>query len=101
MNLDDFKAILCRLHPNVYHTQAYQEKDSYVVWHEYGRRMIDGNKFWRIQIDFYTSREYDAAAFEIIEGLRKNDEIAVKEPNISYEKEIQKYRYIILCEVAC
>lgn len=101
MNLDKFKAILCSLHPNVYHTVAYQETESYAVWHEYDRKMINGNKFWRIQIDFYTSIEYDEAAFKIIDGLRDCDEIAVKEPTISYEKDVQKYRYIILCEVAC
>lgn len=100
MKLQEFKKILCSVVDSVHHMQAHKETGNYIVWHEYGKGKVGGNTFWRIQIDYYTTAEYDETADKIIKILNACDEIAAKEPVIDYDSDAKKWRYIIQCEVA-
>jgi hypothetical protein len=103
MTLQEFKDVLLTVTDKVYHLEAWQESEEYMVWQELQPKSQHGDNgrgevVQRVQVELFTKKEFTPTLDKLIEVLEKND-IAFEEPIPDYDSNEKTMRYIIRCEV--
>ena len=104
MTLKEFRNILLVALPGkVFHNEAYQQSDNYLVWYEVGKKSLRADNktaenCHRIAVDYFTKKEYDEfpAELEVIFG---ENEIAYDDVEIMYEEDTNYTHYAWSLEV--
>lgn len=104
MTLREFRDLLLTVTPEVYHLEALEAGEEYIVWSETGGNALaaDGRRSQvvrHIQVDFWTTQEYPTLLETLMETLGSNDCVSVSEPIPDYDEETKMQRFIVECEV--
>lgn len=105
MNLREFRDILLTALPNkVFHNEAYQQSDNYLVWYELGNKNLRADnktaeKCHRIAVDYFTKKEYDEFPAEL-EIVFDENGIAYDDIEIMYEDDTNYTHYAWSVEVS-
>jgi len=98
MNLKQFRDLLLTLTDDVFHYEAWDVSDNYIVWAEEmekGSSYADDKKVNQTltgTVDFYTSNEYSPMVTQIQNLLNENG-ISWKLESIQYEKDPELIHY--------
>jgi hypothetical protein len=103
MTLQEFKDLLLTVTDRVYHLEAWQEGEEYLVWQELQPRSSKsdnrrGEVIRRVQVDLFTREEFSQTLDKLLEVLNEHD-IAFDEPVPGYDTDTKMMRYIVQCEV--
>lgn len=103
MSLQEFRDMLLTVTDAIYHFEAMQEKDEYIVWQEMKGHSLHASDYRcevakKVQVDLYTKTEFSPTLDRLINVLIEND-VAFEEPVPTYEADTSQFRYIIECEV--
>jgi hypothetical protein len=102
LDLQEFKALLLTVDSKATHSKPGGE-ENYTVWQEYGNNSLyaEGERAesaLKVQIDRYTSIEYDPIAQSITDMLKDND-IPFDDLPGAWDSEAECWRHIWTCEV--
>lgn len=106
MTLEEIRDMLLAVTPNVYHYNAYEQPDNYIVWSEDGESQSlsadDAKEEQSISgtIDYFTKVEFDPTVKQIQVALNNND-ICWKLNSIQHEEDTGYIHYEWLWEVDC
>ncbi|WP_434310477.1 hypothetical protein [Hominifimenecus sp. rT4P-3] len=103
MTLQEFQNVLLSVTENVYHFEAAEASEKYVVWREIGGRalMASGHRrevIHEVQVEFCTKEEFDPMLEGLLNALEMA-EIVFEEPLVEYDSETKQIRYTIYCEI--
>jgi hypothetical protein len=103
MTLQEFSKVLLSVTDKVYHLEAWNESDEYIVWQEIQNRSSHGDNgrfatVKRVQVDLFTQKEFSELLDKLLETLEEND-VAFDDPVPDYDSDTKVMRYIIQCEV--
>jgi hypothetical protein len=104
MTLSNIGDLLLEVTPNVYHYEALEQSDSYIVWAEDGQgdslHVDNKMKNQTIQgtIDYYTKAEFDPA-FDLIQETLNSTDLSWKLNSIQWEKETGYTHYEWIFEI--
>lgn len=104
MKLEDIRDLMLTVVPNVYHQEAWEQPDKYIVWAEDGQGddvHADGKKICRAlqgTIDYFTKDEFDATVKEI-EKAMNNSDMSWRLNSIQYEPDTGYTHYEWVWEV--
>lgn len=104
MNLREFRDMLLTALPGkVFHNEAYQQSDNYLVWYEVGKKSLRADNktaenCHRIAVDYFTKKEYDEFPAEL-EVIFEDNEIAYDDVEIMYEEDTNYTHYAWSLEV--
>lgn len=103
MTLQEFRDILLTVTDKVYHLEAWQEQEEYIIWQETGGRSLYGSgrrcaTVKKVQVELYSRKEFTDTLDRLLDTLEEH-EIAFEEPIPDFDPDTKKMRYIIECEV--
>lgn len=104
MNLQEFKAMLLTITPDVYHYKAFSKPNKYIVWAEDSESSslnadnIKDEQVMQGTLDYFTKDEFDPIVKTIQNTLNSN-EISWALNSIQYEEETQFIHYEWVWEV--
>lgn len=104
MSLQEFNEVLQAVTEGVYHFNAPQEPaGEYIVWQETGLHSLYASNvrretIKRIRVELYTEEEYSETIGKLLTILEQN-EIAFQDPVSDYDRDTEKIRYSVECEV--
>lgn len=90
MTQQEFKNILLQVGVPVYHFQAHEESENYIVWACVGRKSIHSDDktedyLRRYAINYYSHNEYDDETVDKIHDVLEKNNIFVSDESIVFD----------------